>query len=427
MHEGSTKTMVDEALQGMEYEERPECHIQIFDRPLDLPKGIIAYNPGNLQRVLFEIAGEEVEKDVIPARVESDRNDSGESHLGKTVSRIYYVNDENQLTPVWTLFRQEGMTPEDEAELERRYDVLGEDPSFKLMPMKQADGSIEEQWMLSTVVVEAATKTTKAKNGKETTQTVIKKLATKFYFADSLEDLSDTEKRKELTGPVGMKDIRICPITSYDDEGNRVLRYMIYGRPQGVVRDAKGGFLRKELGNITFAIVDSLDEIETPEVRQQLKTNFLKPDLFPGDRWGGANDAIQLNETTTLVLAHDAQKTGEKRESRYYTPVLLIHNFADPENPLAIELGPIASPESFPSDEEEFAAKADQYVDLRTVVFPGGFSMTRDSEGRFIIELTAGYRDSRIAKVTVRLTQKQSELINRYYDPNIGEQFELAA
>lgn len=421
-----SKPSQGEAPLGIEYEDRPECHIQIYDTPPDLPKEIIGYNPGGLQKVRFEIADKVVEKWVLPVRVESDRNDSGESHLGKTVSRFYYINEENELSPVWTLYRQDGMTPEEEAELQLRYDVLGEDPSFKLMPMKQPDGSIKEQWMLSTVVVEAQTVTEKTKNGEEVTHTGVKSFVTKFYFADSLEDLNDAKKRKELTGPERMKDVRICPIRSWDSDGKPILRYMVYGRPEGEMKDASGKVIYKGTGKITFAIVDSLDEIETPEVQQQLINNFLKADLYPDKHWGGVGDALQLDETHMLILAHDAKKTGENDEGRYYTPVLYIHDFTDPDNPKLTEFGAIAPPESFPSDEREYAAKADQFIDMRTVVFPGGFSIFVDDDGRIILEMTAGYRDSRIANVIVRLSQQQSDIINSFYNPSLQEQFELA-
>jgi len=349
----------------------------ILPPPKDIKPEEIAYNPSAIQHV--NIYDKEIP--IVYLRVEPNRSDELSSHLGKTVSRPYYLEPSGNLIPVETLSKTDSSDPGlDE------YDIPGEDPAFQKIRATQDDGSVQERWMLSVVSVTPSTDR----------PDVVDKLQTVFYLGDELNNL-----REVARGPIGMKDIRLCSAHPYDPTSTELFAY---GRPQGP----------GNLGNITFVKLDSWEDLRLPDVQRQLCESIIDPNLYDQGSWGGVNDAIMISESHCLLLTHQAWRVGDN--SRRYEPVLLIHNT---DSNKLFKIGTVAPPEAFLDDPLAPEPKEDANTDLSGVVFTGGLIDRQivyqprfggDSAADVIIPLTVGYRDSSVALAISKLSEAQRTL-----------------
>ncbi len=117
---------------------------------------------------------------------------------------------------------------------------------------------------------------------------------TTFYRGSDIFGL-----RRFFSGPVGMKDIRLCALA-----GGRV---GIFTRPRGLIG---------ERGMIGYAEVGSLDEMDLAIIEDAR----LIEDMFHPHDWGGANEAHALESGEIGVIAHAAYFENDDRhgQRRYY-------------------------------------------------------------------------------------------------------------
>jgi len=102
---------------------------------------------------------------------------------------------------------------------------------------------------------------------------------TKIMYGKSLNQLTLL-----VDGPKNMKDVRLVELKNHE--------IGIFSRPQGI----KGG-----RGKIGFTKVKDFNEMTADVI-------YHAPllDLFSDDEWGGANDAVALDDTYLYVLGHIA-------------------------------------------------------------------------------------------------------------------------
>ncbi|PCI60811.1 MAG: hypothetical protein COB35_08205 [Gammaproteobacteria bacterium] len=116
---------------------------------------------------------------------------------------------------------------------------------------------------------------------------------TVFYRGTDIFSLTEF-----FTGPVGMKDIRLCDLNN----GN----VGVFTRPQG----DKGG-----RGTIGYTEVSSLDELSVEIVD---KASLLENMFHPMD-WGGVNDTYLLENGEIGLLAHIAcYESDDIKQQRHY-------------------------------------------------------------------------------------------------------------
>ncbi|PZF90877.1 maturase K [Listeria ivanovii] len=182
---------------------------------------------------------------------------------------------------------------------------------------------------------------------------------TNLYRAKSLKQFE-----KILTGPIGMKDLRIKELT----DG----RILVLTRPQG----EKGG-----RGKIGATVIDSLDELTIEKIGA---APFLKRN-FSGEEWGGGNEIHLLEDGKVGVLGHIAcfDETGNRH---YYSfSFQLKDDFTQIEQ------------EKIVAERANFAPSEPKRPDLADVVFSGG--LIRKSDG--YAELYAGIGDSDAQKIII--------------------------
>jgi uncharacterized protein DUF1861 len=160
---------------------------------------------------------------------------------------------------------------------------------------------------------------------------------TVFYRGADIFNLT-----KFFTGPVGMKDIRLCDLHNS--------RVAVFTRPQGI----KGG-----RGTIGYTEVSSLDEL-TVDV---INSAYLIENMFHPLDWGGVNEAQLLKNGEIGLLAHVAcfEQDDEQQERHYYAASFIF----DPLKKQFDKLKIIACRNQFKSG----ASKRDDLID---VIFSSG-------------------------------------------------------
>lgn len=113
---------------------------------------------------------------------------------------------------------------------------------------------------------------------------------TEFYELNS-----DLTTNLILSGPINMKDIRLCEL----DDG----KVLILTRPQG----EKAG-----LGKIGSLIVDDLMTVTA----EQIDNAPLLANNFNDNNWGGANQIFQVSNNVIFVVGHIASMINDERH--YY-------------------------------------------------------------------------------------------------------------
>lgn len=154
------------------------------------------------------------------------------------------------------------------------------------------------------------------------------------------------------SGPVGMKDIRLCQIAAG--------RIGVFTRPQGDI----GG--RGTIGYIEIANLQDL----TPATLA--KAELLDRQFTP-DEWGGVNETHLLNDGRIGLLAHIA--CFDQQARRHYYPGTFIF---DPDTKNYTPLKIIATR----SDLQPGAAKRPDLVD---VIFPGGIVLLSGDRWRLYV------------------------------------------
>lgn len=174
----------------------------------------------------------------------------------------------------------------------------------------------------------------------------------RFFRGRSLSTL-----RPFLSGPLRMKDIRICQM--HDGQ------VAVFSRPQGT----QGG-----RGKIGLAIVPSLEHITA----QLINDAPILERQFADGEWGGANEVHLLEDGRLGVLGHVAR--WDNARNRHYYPIVFA---VDPRNKQCTPLQIIARRSLFP----HAPAKRS---DLNDVVFSGG--LIRHADGT--ATLYAGLSDA---------------------------------
>ncbi len=151
-------------------------------------------------------------------------------------------------------------------------------------------------------------------------------------------------------GPNGMKDIRIVEL-----ENQKIL---VFTRPQGEV----GG-----RGKIGTLIIDSLEQLNEVDL-----VNAPLLDLFLEEEWGGANQALLLENGKIGVLSHIA-KFDDAGDRHYYASTFVIDATGkEVENFKII------------SCRENLTPGPSKRPDLFDVVFPGGILIKGDKAELFV-------------------------------------------
>ncbi len=160
---------------------------------------------------------------------------------------------------------------------------------------------------------------------------------TVFYRGNDIFDLTEFS-----SGPVGMKDIRLCQLA-----GNKI---GLFTRPQGAI----GG-----RGTIGYTELNELSELTIEKINS---ARLLKGMFHPLD-WGGVNEAKLMENGKIGVLAHVACFEGDldNNERHYYAASFIF----DPGQSQFHDLKVIASRDLF----SQGAAKR---PDLRDVIFSSG-------------------------------------------------------
>lgn len=150
--------------------------------------------------------------------------------------------------------------------------------------------------------------------------------------------------KKFFSGPIGMKDIRLCELNS----GN----VGVFTRPQGVV----GG-----RGTIGYTEVKSLNALTI----EAINSASLLSNMFHPMDWGGVNEVHLLENNELGLLAHIAcfEKDDDRKERHYYAASFVF----DPVQKQFRDLKIIASRDQF----EEGPAKRE---DLKDVIFSSGLT-----------------------------------------------------
>ncbi|MBC1444595.1 MTP-1 family protein [Listeria seeligeri] len=183
---------------------------------------------------------------------------------------------------------------------------------------------------------------------------------TNLYRAKSL-----TQFEKILTGPIGMKDLRIKELA----DG----RILVLTRPQG----EKGG-----RGKIGATVIDSLDELTIEKIAAAPLLNRN----FSGEEWGGGNEIHLLEDGKIGVLGHIAC-FDEAGDRHYYSfSFQLNDDFTQIEQ------------EKIIAERANFAPSEPKRPDLADVVFSGG--LIRRADG--YAELYAGIGDSDAQKIIIK-------------------------
>jgi hypothetical protein len=158
---------------------------------------------------------------------------------------------------------------------------------------------------------------------------------TKIMYGKSLDALTLL-----VNGPKNMKDVRLVELK----DG----KIGIFSRPQG----EKGG-----RGKIGFTKVNHFEDV-TPEVIEHAPLI----DMFSDDEWGGANDAIALDDKHLYVLGHIANFDLEG--NRHYYAMTFVLNMDDLTYK---DLKIIA-------ERKDFINGPTKRKDLIDVIFSGGIS-----------------------------------------------------
>lgn len=181
---------------------------------------------------------------------------------------------------------------------------------------------------------------------------------TKFFFGKSLDSLTEL-----TTGPKGMKDIRVVELK----DG----RVGVFSRPQGAI----GG-----RGKIGFTTIDKLEDLNADVIEA---APLLE--LFDDEEWGGANEAILLEDGRIGVLGHIAKfTTGDVRH--YYSMSFIL----DPVTNEYTDAKIIA-------ERADFVDGPSKRPDLVDVLFSGGILLKGDKA-----ELYVGVSDCEVQKIQIR-------------------------
>ena len=158
-----------------------------------------------------------------------------------------------------------------------------------------------------------------------------------FYRGTDIFDLG-----KFFTGPVGMKDIRLCEINKD--------KIAIFTRPQGEI-GGRGSIGYTEVNNLNLLSIDIINA-----------ASLLENMFHPMD-WGGVNEATLLNNGDIGLLAHIAyfEQDDKTQERHYYSAAFTFDPILRKYKNLRI----IASRDQF----KDGAAKK---VGLKDVIFSSG-------------------------------------------------------
>ncbi|MBC1488856.1 DUF1861 family protein [Listeria sp. FSL L7-1485] len=167
-----------------------------------------------------------------------------------------------------------------------------------------------------------------------------------------------------LSGPVGMKDLRIKELADR--------RILVLTRPQG----DKGG-----RGKIGATVINNLSEL----TNEKIATAPLLRRNFAGEEWGGGNEIHLLENGKVGVLGHIAC-FDEAGDRHYYSlSFQLNEDFTEIEQ------------EKIIAERADFAPSEPKRPDLADVVFSGG--LIRKSDG--YAELYAGIGDADAQKIII--------------------------
>lgn len=182
---------------------------------------------------------------------------------------------------------------------------------------------------------------------------------TNLYRVESLNKVG-----KILSGPVGMKDLRIKELADR--------RILVLTRPQG----DKGG-----RGKIGATVINNLSEL----TNEKIATAPLLRRNFAGEEWGGGNEIHLLENGKVGVLGHIAC-FDEAGDRHYYSlSFQLNEDFTEIEQ------------EKIIAERADFAPSEPKRPDLADVVFSGG--LIRKSDG--YAELYAGIGDANAQKIII--------------------------
>lgn len=182
---------------------------------------------------------------------------------------------------------------------------------------------------------------------------------TNLYRVESLNKV-----KKILSGPVGMKDLRIKELADR--------RILVLTRPQG----DKGG-----RGKIGATVINNLSEL----TNEKIATAPLLRRNFAGEEWGGGNEIHLLENGKVGVLGHIAC-FDEAGDRHYYSlSFQLNEDFTEIEQ------------EKIIAERADFAPSEPKRPDLADVVFSGG--LIRKSDG--YAELYAGIGDANAQKIII--------------------------
>lgn len=183
---------------------------------------------------------------------------------------------------------------------------------------------------------------------------------TVFYKGENIKSLKPL-----VTGPVGMKDIRLLELPDQT--------IGVFTRPKG---NKKGG-----RGKIGFTIISSLEEltISVLENAPLIKAHFKE------DEWGGVNETFVDASGKIKILGHIAFSDEEGK--RHYYPVTFEYRPTSNK----IESMKIIS------IRREFAEGEAKRSDLRDVLFSGGLNFKENGK----VELYVGVSDVEAHKATI--------------------------
>lgn len=182
---------------------------------------------------------------------------------------------------------------------------------------------------------------------------------TNLYRVESLNKVE-----KILSGPVGMKDLRIKELADR--------RILVLTRPQG----DKGG-----RGKIGATVINNLSEL----TNEKIATAPLLRRNFAGEEWGGGNEIHLLENGKVGVLGHIAC-FDEAGDRHYYSlSFQLNEDFTEIKQ------------EKIIAERADFAPSEPKRPDLADVVFSGG--LIRKSDG--YAELYAGIGDANAQKIII--------------------------
>jgi len=174
------------------------------------------------------------------------------------------------------------------------------------------------------------------------------RLKTDFYFGPDVSRL-----KKFVSGPWGMKDIRIVEMNDYI----------------GVFTRPRNGEYRK--GKIGFLKIKNLDELKHFPEKQWYEATIIDG-LFDENHWGGVNQAIKLSKNERIgIIGHIAHQTADSSgipQKQHYYAMSFIFN---PKTMEHSKMRIIAERSDFPPSLSKRSPELDD------VVFPGGI----DSSG----------------------------------------------